>query len=505
MTDVPITFGTGQASVATERIGNRDFQIIKVVGGEVGSTSVWGINPDRSAQVSVVGTVSVTLTGNPSISGTVGASVIGSVPVKGTQAVGATLSGPPVQIGGVDIYGSVVGQRFAPDGDAIVNLHASVISYGDTAPNQAAVPIGLNDQAFITFPGFGYNFNGTSWDRIRGNATNGQLVYGSVSGATNISGSVLLGSSNASVITVFQSSSVIGVVTGSVVAIPTGNQSVSGAVFVSGSVLAQQTGTVITSIVSSIPSSVLVGASIFGQLPAGTAVLGSVATLQGTTPWINTNVGSIITTQIGSVITVFKDSSILAVPVGSVITVWKDSSVLSVPVGSTIAVFQAASIVGTYAEDAAHSTGDKGIFMLGVRNDTMASTTSADGDYTQWATGPVGEGVVANSPITKWVQGTADLRGAATLGASAIAIAAGGASVFTYITGVQVANMGSASVLVTLASGGSILAYTIAPAGGGSNIVYPNALKTPANFGFAASISGVASVLVSAQGFISKT
>jgi hypothetical protein len=66
--------------------------------------------------------------------------------------------------------------------------------------------------------------------------------------------------------------------------------------------------------------------------------------------------------------------------------------------------------------------------------------------------------------------------------------------------------MGSASVLVTFAGGlGSILGYTIAPAGGGSNIIYTNALKTGENSAFTASISGVASVLVSAQGFISKT
>ena len=47
-----------------------------------------------------------------------------------------------------------------------------------------------------------------------------------------------------------------------------------------------QSGTVISSLVSITPSSVLVGASIFGQLPAGTAPIGSVATLQGTNPWI---------------------------------------------------------------------------------------------------------------------------------------------------------------------------------------------------------------------------
>ncbi|MFS6825729.1 hypothetical protein, partial [Staphylococcus aureus] len=74
----------------------------------------------------------------------------------------------------------------------------------------------------------------------------------------------------------------------------------------------------------------------------------------------------------------FANSSIIAVPVGSVITtpigstiaVLQGSSILSVPVGSTITIIQAASIAGTYAEDVAHATGDRGLLMLGVRRDT---------------------------------------------------------------------------------------------------------------------------------------
>lgn len=235
-----------------------------------------------------------------------------------------------------------------------------------------------------------------------------------------------------------------------------GNPSVSGTVGASiiGTVPVTQSGTVISSIVSSIPSSVLVGASIFGQLPAGTAVIGSVATLQGTSPWITD-------------------------------------------------FAQSPSIVGTYTEDAGHTSANKGIFTLGVRNDTLSSITSADGDYSPIATGPSGETVTANAPITQWIRGTADLR--VVQGASVTTIAAQGASVFTYITGVQLSNMGSASVLVTFGGGlGSILGYSIAPAGGGSNILYPNALRTGENSAFTASISGTASVLVSAQGFIAK-
>lgn len=222
------------------------------------------------------------------------------------------------------------------------------------------------------------------------------------------------------------------------------------------------------------------------------------------TPNVNVS-GSVFATfsGSGSVITVLQNSSILAVPVGSVVTVWQNSSVLAVPVGSVITAWQNPSIVGTYAEDASHTSGDKGLFALAVRNDTLSSITSADSDYSPFAVGATGAITAHNAPITKWVQGTADLRGSS--GGSVTAIGAQGASVFTYITSAQVANMGSASVLVTFAGGlGSILGYTIAPAGGGSNILYPNALKTGENSAFTASISGVASVLVSAQGFIAK-
>lgn len=228
---------------------------------------------------------------------------------------------------------------------------------------------------------------------------------------------------------------------------------------VTGSVAALQSGTQITSLVSTVPSSVIVGASIFGQLPAGTAVIGSVAVLQGSDPWVTTNVGSVITQ------------------------------------------WQTPSIVGTFSDDATHGVGAKGLFVLGVRNDAQSSITSADNDYTPIGLGPTGAVITHDAPINKWIQGTADLR--VVLGASVTAIPAQGASIFTYIREIQVANMGSASVLVTFAGGlGSILGYTIAPAGGGSNFI--TRLKTGENSAFTASISGTASVLVSAQGFTAK-
>lgn len=344
--NIPITAGSGTASVASEQIGNNQYQIIKMVGGETGSTSVLGVNPDRSINVSVIGTHPVTIGGSVAtviIGGSIAASFTPPANQSVSGTVGASIIGlPPFVLGG--------------------STNASVITVGAAAANQ------------------------------------------SVSGAINVSGSVLLGSSNASVIAYIQ------------------------------------------------------------------------------------------------------NSSILAVPIGSIITVFQNSSLLSVPTGSVITVLQAASIVGTYAEDAASASGDKGFLVMGARNDTLASVTSNDGDYSSHVVGPAGELIAENAPLTKWVSGTASMLGGVSLTTSVQVIAAQGASIFTYITGVQVANLGSASVLVGFYGGtSSLIAYTIAPAGGGSNVYFQNGIKTTQNGAFFASVSGTASIFVSAQGFISKT
>lgn len=292
---------------------------------------------------------------------------------------------------------------------------------------------------------------------------------------------------------------------------------------VGGSVISFQGGTIVTSLVSTIPSSVIVGTSIFGQLPAGTAVLGSVATLQGTNPWtvvtpaasitsVTTPGGSImsITTPAGSVLATSAISpagsitsitipagsitavsatapagsimatnqvagSIMGVSVGSVaafivgsasiITVWKDSSVLSVPVGSTITILQAASIAGTYAEDAAHTSADKGLFMLAVRNDTVASFASADTDYAPHAVDApgrlivkpfAGENATIISYVGSTVSGSVQLIQASVIGSK------------SYVTDFWLSNTGAATTLVTFQDGStSILGQFIAPTGGG--------------------------------------
>ncbi len=163
------------------------------------------------------------------------------------------------------------------------------------------------------------------------------------------------------------------------------------------------------------------------------------------------------------------------------------------------------SIVGTVADNSSWAEGAFGLYGVNVRNDTMSSITAGDSRFSGNAVGPIGETIIANSPITKWVQGIASV----FTGASVQAIAPQGSSIFTYITALQITNASANNVWITLTGGlggiSSTLGYTVAPANGGSNIYFPNGLKTGANSGFSASISGVASVFLSAQGFISKT
>lgn len=94
MSNIPITPGTGVSSVATETISGVDYQKIKVIDGTAASTNAWKINSDGTAQVSIMGTPSisgaVTVVGTPSISGAV--TVVGTPSISGA----VTIVGNPI-------------------------------------------------------------------------------------------------------------------------------------------------------------------------------------------------------------------------------------------------------------------------------------------------------------------------------------------------------------------------------------------------------------------------
>lgn len=669
-TPVPITTGSGTASVAADLVAGASYQQIKIVDGTIGNNNALIVNSDGTANVrisgsvatagnsftgSVSGTVGASIIGiapvfivggsiagtfttpNQSVSGTVGASIIGTVPVtqSGTQVTSLVSTVPSSVLVGASIFGQLPGGTavlgsiatlqgtnpwiitgsvqgsFAPSGNQSVSgtVGASIIGIIPVQiPSSVAVAIISGSIAASFTPPANQSVSGTVQTNVIGSVAT-VIIGGSIAASftppanqsvsgtvqTNVIGSVatvIIGGSIAASFTPPANQSVSGTVGASIIGTVPVTQSgvwthsvigtypdsfvastVTGIPFmfkanISSSIM-QAVSPTFPLPVTSAPQSVsgTVGASIIGQLPAGTAVLGSVATLQGTNPWIVVSSlaggifpvsGSVSAVIIGnaSVSGTVGASIIGLTPVsviGTVSTFWTgggnsnagadNNNQLSVPItqtggstgpvgnanyvyngtnwdrargnssigtlvntgtGSVLTILQSPSIVGTYLEDNPAASGDRGLLSLNVRNDTLSSVTSTDGDYGAMSIGPSGEVITANSPLTKWISGTADFRGIST--ASITVIAAQGASVFTYITGVQVANYGPSSVLVTLTGAtSSTLAYTIAPSGGGSNIVYINGLKTNANGAFAASVNGVSSVLISAQGFISKS
>lgn len=448
------------------------------VSGTVGA-SVIGHAP----VVIVGGSIAASFTppANQSVSGTIGASVIGNVPVKGFQAEGAASALIPVQIGGADVDGSVVTARFARDGDMVVHGHSSVISFVDDVSNQQAIPVAQNDNSFMVTPIFPYFFDGTTWDRVRGNATNGLQTYGSVSGTVgasiiglppvnvtntnlNVSGSVAawLNSSNASVITV-----------GS----PVANQSVSGTVNV-------------------------------GNFPTTQNVSGSVVATQGTVPWI---IGSVYGNVSGSIAGTYTNSNTPSTVTG-IAMMFKQNVVTSVmtevsptyplpvsvmgltPVSQggtwTASVFGNMSVIGTVPVTQSGLWQPSALAYV-TRNDTVASFLGAD-----LSTRPAMSDSAGRQVVKPFAPEEARIEGynSVVSGSVTTLVAAAGAGLKNYITDIVLVNTGAATTLVTFRSGGgtSVLGYGIVPTGGGSNMIGFNVpLRTLANetFDFQASTS----------------
>lgn len=320
------------------------------------------------------------------------------------------------------------------------------------------------------------------------------------------------------------------------------NQSVSGTIGASvlGSVPVTMAGAWTTSVVGTVfvgGSVAVVGSSAnqsvsgtinVGNFPTTQNVSGSVAAFQGTNPWIITGSvqGSFTPSGNQSVSGTVGASVIGTVPVtmagawtASVVgTVFIGGSVATVTVNQSVSGTVGASIIGAvpvtqsggwvtsvsgfYAAASAVVASSPGVYNLGARNDTLASVLGGNGTYAPLTIGPVGEVVTANAPISQWVQGNASV----FTGVIQPVIAAQGASVFTYITGIQIANASANNGYLTFyGATSSVIGYSVVPANGGSNIVIPNAWKTNANGGFSASVSGVSSVFLSASGFNSRT
>jgi hypothetical protein len=157
---IPITTGTGAASVASDLVSNYNYQQIKVVDGTLGSTNAWQVNSDGSAQVSVVGTViitgsvqgSFTPPANQSVSGTIAANIQGSV---ATVIIGGSISAsftPPANQSvsgtvGASIIGAVPVTLYTTPG-SIVSGVTSVIT--GTTSVQVLAPASGGQRNYIT-------------------------------------------------------------------------------------------------------------------------------------------------------------------------------------------------------------------------------------------------------------------------------------------------------------------------------------------------------------------
>ena len=266
---------------------------------------------------------------------------------------------------------------------------------------------------------------------------------------------------------------------------PSGNQSVSGTVNVgnapsiygniSGSVASYPLGTIITSLVSTVPSSVIVGASVFGNvgisgIPNVNAA-GSVVAFQGTSPW---NIAGSVAATIQGTPNVNTAGSVVAFQGGTQIT----SVVGSIP---------SSLLTGVYAQ----------------RNDAIASFLGGNLTWRPIATDSAGRPVIKPfAPEESRIEGYAS-----TVNVSVTTlVAAAGAGLRNYITDAWLANTGAATTLVTFRSGGgtSVLGYTIAPTASGSNLpglIMP--MRTLANetFDFQAS-TGTSVLYATVKGFI---
>ena len=246
------------------------------------------------------------------------------------------------------------------------------------------------------------------------------------------------------------------------------------------------------------------GSSIIGQLPGGTAVLGSITTLQGTSPWnIAGSVLAVQGTWSGSVLATISGTPNVNTA-GSVVAFqgtnpWVMGSVLA-NVGGSVLSFQAGTQITSIVNSIPSSllTGN-----YGHRNDAIASFLGGNLTWNPIATDSAGRIVTKPfSPEASRIEGYAS-----TVNVSVTTlVAAAGAGLRNYITDIWLANTGTANTLVTFRSGGgsSVLGYTIAPTVSGSNLpglVTP--IRTLANetFDFQAS-TGTSVLYVTCKGFI---
>ena len=103
-------------------------------------------------------------------------------------------------------------------------------------------------------------------------------------------------------------------------------------------------------------------------------------------------------------------------------------------------------------EDTGHVTGDAGVFILGVVNDTGADTVSANSEYTPISTDRAGR--IKNRPGSQQIATTISVADTT----ATLTIAAAGTGLFHYITGVEIVNVNPTAAAI--AGSAVTLSYT---------------------------------------------
>ena len=152
------------------------------------------------------------------------------------------------------------------------------------------------------------------------------------------------------------------------------------------------------------------------------------------------------------------------------------------------------------AEDAAHASGDTGVFMLGVRYETQGTAPNAANDYSLIQVDDLGKLVcMPYGPPVNQVQG---VTAAITNTADTAVIASGGAGVRNYVTGVTLVNSSATATVVELKDGSTVIWRGYAPANGTSSAQFLTPLKgTAATAINAACLTTATNTYVTCVGF----
>lgn len=432
---------------------------------------------------------------NQSVSGTVGASIIGAPPANLFMGGAIVSTANPVPV-----------QPPASGSLPITNVGSVItVSQGSVA----TVIIGGSIAASFTPPA-NQSVSGTVQTDVRGSVAT-VIIGGSIAASftppanQSVSGTVHV--DNFSSVVAYQLAGSVLAVSGSFS--PAGNQSVSGTVgasvighapvvIVGGSIAASFTppanqsvsGTVQTDVRGSV-ATVIIGGSIaasftppanqsvsgevsVSNFPTTQNVSGSVVAFQGTTEWtVKSSIAGGIFPVSGSVAAFITNTN--------------------VNVGGSVVAFQGAGWSGSVAalvtnfpvsqnvsgSVVAFQAGTQSSSVYGMRNDAVASFLGADLTIRPIATDSAGRTLVRPFAAEE-----ARIEGYISLTSTSVTtlVAAAGAGLRNYITDAWIANTGSVATLITFTSqgGASTLGFTIAPGGGGSNLI---GLTTPIRTG----------------------